>query len=434
MRQVCIVNLVQLEPTINGGTSRIAYEVCKILAEWSLLNPNRKVVFEVGWRFAARFRGWLGEDVFVAPHIFPGDAQKIFRMSRPDTIISPQFGLSPFAGKLFWDAQHIVGMPDTLVLDKPGLFSPYQFRRRAALYKQLTQAAIVVTLSEYSKQQLQYHLNIPLERLRVIQLGADVLVQTTPDENLHLPKRYVFYPANIWLHKRHELLLQIMKILWEQQPNLYLVLSGGRDSHSTMKLHDLIQRYQCPHERIVDMGYVTDAQLRSLYQGAEALLFVSEYEGFGMPLLEAMQHGCPVICAPVTSIPEVVGESGLYVNSDRPEDWAKAFLQELPQQRETLVQNGFRRAQLFTWRKTREKWKATFEECGLNMSQSPKPMSVPTIEKDQHSFLAQLEKITQGAASGMSRGQEIPYLIRHFSQFQAVRHEAQSALSAYLQA
>jgi glycosyltransferase involved in cell wall biosynthesis len=323
-------------------------------------------------------------------------------------------------------------MPDTLVLDKPNLFSYYQFHRREALYRQLTQATMVVTLSEFSKQRLRHHLEIPHERLHVIPLGADALEQAAPDVNLHLPKHYVFYPANFWPHKRYDLLFRIMKLIWEQQADMHLILSGGRGSHSTGEVNGLIHRYQCPRDHVLDMGYVTDGQLRILYQHAEALLFVSEYEGFGMPLLEAMQYRCPVICAPVTSIPEVVAEAGLYVRSDRPEDWAKAFLQELPQQRQTLVQKGISRAQRFTWQKTRAAWTAIFEECGLNFSHATQLISAPNLENDQHRFLAQFETITQGAASGMSRRQEILNLIRHCSQFQAVRHKAQSALSTYL--
>ena len=114
----------------------------------------------------------------------------------------------------------------------------------------------------------------------------------------------------------HDLLFRIMSRLWEQQPDVHLVLTGGRSEADQHSLQALMTLHGCPPERIHDLGYVDDSQLTLLYRKAEALLFVSQYEGFGMPLLEAMQHGCPVICAPLAAISEVVGEAGITVNSE----------------------------------------------------------------------------------------------------------------------
>ena len=75
-----------------------------------------------------------------------------------------------------------------------------------------------------------------------------------------------------------------------------------------------------------------------------------------MPLLEAMQMGCPVICAPKAAIPETAGDAVLYVHSDDPIDWAHAFLEELPHQRQSLIARGYQRAALFSAAQTRAKW------------------------------------------------------------------------------
>src|SRR5208282_4076800 len=104
------------------------------------------------------------------------------------------------------------------------------------------------------------------------------------------------------------------------------------------------------------------------YRRAEALLFVSEYEGFGMPLVEAMVNHCPVICAPLTAIPEVAGNAALYVNSEDPWAWASAFLEQLPALRSRLIEKGRRQAQNLTWDKMRDGWRAHLMSVGLELS------------------------------------------------------------------
>jgi hypothetical protein len=78
-------------------------------------------------------------------------------------------------------------------------------------------------------------------------------------------------------------------------------------------------------------------RLPVLYRRAEALLFFSGYEGFGMPVLEAMPQGRPMMCTSVTSLPEVAGEAALYVHSAQPSDWARTFLEMLPARRAELI-------------------------------------------------------------------------------------------------
>jgi hypothetical protein len=111
--------------------------------------------------------------------------------------------------------------------------------------------------------------------------------------------------------------------------------------------------------------------LLTLYQHAEALLFVSQYEGFGMPLLEAMQQGCPVICAPLSAIPEMVGDAAILVDSEKPDDWAEAILTTLPHRRSELIEAGHKRATAFTWAKTRSGWAEVLDSAGIVCQNRP---------------------------------------------------------------
>lgn len=101
------------------------------------------------------------------------------------------------------------------------------------------------------------------------------------------------------------------------------------------------------------MGYVSDAELRALYEHAACFVYPSFYEGFGLPPLEAMACGCPVIVSNAASLPEVCGDAALYCNPCSPEDIAEkiSLLMADPRLREDLRQKGLERAKQFTWEK-----------------------------------------------------------------------------------
>ena len=241
MSTLCLVNLAQLDPPTNGGTSRIAYEVSKTLIDWSRSAPDRRAVFSVNWRFAAQFGNWLGEDVLIIPYFSRLDARKITSTAAPDFIVSPLFGMTPFGSPSYAHIRHIAQMPDALVFDKPTQFTPRQFKRRTAIYRQLANASSIVTLSNHARERLQEHLDIPAERFHVIPLGADALdTPALPEARFTLPKRYVFYPANVWPHKRHALLFKAMARIVAQQPDVQLVLAGGRDAAAFAHEHGAV--------------------------------------------------------------------------------------------------------------------------------------------------------------------------------------------------
>jgi len=214
-----------------------------------------------------------------------------------------------------------------------------------------------------------------------------------------------------------------------QQPDVQLVLAGGRDAAAFAQLKALIEQSELPADRVIDFGYVSDSQLRQLYQEAEALLFVSEHEGFGMPLVEAMREGCPVICAPLTAIPEVVGDAGLRVDSDEPDAWAQAFLTQLPEQRAALIQKGQQRAALFTWQRTRDQWRTLLEESAPQPEKSGGwEFASAQIEPE---MLARLQRLSSGIEPSPSRRREFAYLLRHSPETLRIRATFYRALTTY---
>ncbi|MFZ3048095.1 MAG: glycosyltransferase family 1 protein, partial [Desulfatirhabdiaceae bacterium] len=114
---------------------------------------------------------------------------------------------------------------------------------------------------------------------------------------------------------------------------------------------------------IILTGYVDDETLACLYSGASAFVYPSLYEGFGLPILEAMACGCPVICSNVASMPEVAGNAAIQIDPQDPDDLAKAIDRVIADNnlRFRLRELGFSRAGEFTWRKAAESTRAVFE-------------------------------------------------------------------------
>lgn len=131
-----------------------------------------------------------------------------------------------------------------------------------------------------------------------------------------------FYPANYWPHKNHEMLLVAFQLFLKSQPDcpLNLVFTGSRTPRETYLRK--AARHMGLEERVHFLGFRSDDEMSAIMNGCKFLIFPSLYEGFGMPVLEAMQYGKPVLCSNTTSLPEVVGNAGLYFDPRKPTEIA----------------------------------------------------------------------------------------------------------------
>lgn len=123
---------------------------------------------------------------------------------------------------------------------------------------------------------------------------------------------------------------------------------------------------KAPWEGVRFLGYVDDDDLARLYSGALALIFPSRYEGFGLPILEGMACGCPVVTTREASMPEVAGEAALYMKDPDDSEGLSGILKELvenPQHRQEWVDKGLVRAGLFSWRNTAQSTFRAFEQA-----------------------------------------------------------------------
>ncbi len=206
-------------------------------------------------------------------------------------------------------------------------FSELQASERDRAFDQACRlASRVVCISDYVHRSVLASGAVPAERLETvsIQLG-DRLPRVTLEssgpvlQSLGLePERFLLYPANFWPHKNHEMLLTAFGIYRSSHPDsdLKLVLTGAPGARRDF-LMDAAARMGM-NGSVVFPGYVPDADFSALMRGSMALIFPSLFEGFGIPLIEAMAAGRPLLVSNATSLPEVAGGAALLFDPRRP--------------------------------------------------------------------------------------------------------------------
>jgi alpha-1,3-rhamnosyl/mannosyltransferase len=166
-----------------------------------------------------------------------------------------------------------------------------------------------------------------------------------------LPGPFVLYPAITYPHKNHVMLIEAFALLRATHPDAVLVLTGGAGSCEP-EVATAIER--CGVGRSVRrLGRVSRSEVDGLFAAASAVAYPSRYEGFGLPVLEALGAGTPVVAADAASMPEVLGGAGQLVDPDDPEAWAAALGRVLDRDPtvQALVDRGLNRAQESSWDK-----------------------------------------------------------------------------------
>jgi glycosyltransferase involved in cell wall biosynthesis len=235
----------------------------------------------------------------------------------------------------------------------PGFFSGAELWNRALHYEASThQADAVVTISEFSRASIALKHRLPEERIHVAPLCAspELLSAGEPDPSFaaELPSGFVFYPANPWRHKNHELLLRAIRLLRDERGLVVPLVLTGFEQPNGFPLAQSVRELGLAAQTKF-LGFVSLAELKHLYRHAGVLCFPSRFEGFGLPLVEAMALGCPVAAADATSIPEVVGDASLLFDPSDMRGCADALARILEDGalREALVAAGLQRARLF---------------------------------------------------------------------------------------
>jgi alpha-1,3-rhamnosyl/mannosyltransferase len=208
-------------------------------------------------------------------------------------------------------------------------------------------AAVITTPSEFVRGTVIDLLDADPERVLVV--SAPVVLSGSMDEApADVDGPSFIYPAITNPHKNHVTLLEAFGRVAAAHPEVRLVLTGGRGS-AEEDLATTIARLSLS-DRVDRMGRVPVARLDALFRAAVALVYPSRYEGFGLPLTEAMAVGCPVIASNATALPEVAGSAGVLVDPDDVGGWVDSMLRVLEDDafRSTLIEAGRERVRAFT--------------------------------------------------------------------------------------
>jgi glycosyltransferase involved in cell wall biosynthesis len=236
-------------------------------------------------------------------------------------------------------------------------------------------ASLIITVSQHAKQDMIDALHLPAERIRVTyEAAGDAYVPITDPEMLAkmrarygIGERYIFYLGGLDQRKNVPQLVRAFAHLYKQleQPDLQLFISGNPDKQKGPLFPD-------PRPIAEELGvadhviyrFVEDEDKPAVYSGASLFVFPSLYEGFGLPPLEAMSCGTPVVCSNRTSLPEVVGDAAISVDPTDTQALVEAMRSVLSNSTlaNDLRARSLQRAAQFNWRKTAVETLAVYEE------------------------------------------------------------------------
>ena len=221
----------------------------------------------------------------------------------------------------------------------------------------------MIAISGSARDDIHHYYRVPRERIAVTPLAADRSFAPQPPAviaalraRLDLPARYVLFLGANKPHKNGERLVRAWRRVvaegGDATADATLLMAGHYDPRYP-EAKELVAEYGL-EGRVRFMPNVAEADLPALYAGAEIFCFPSYYEGFGLPPLEAMACGAPVVCAFASSLPEVVGEAALTVDPYSAIEIAAALTRLLRNAglRNQLRERGLRRARQFSWRRT----------------------------------------------------------------------------------
>ncbi|WP_442775394.1 glycosyltransferase family 4 protein [Sphaerotilus montanus] len=244
--------------------------------------------------------------------------------------------------------RQIAVIHDAAAVANPQNYS-FAFRQwyRVMIGSLMRRSRVIATVSRFSADELTRHFGAHHHGIEVIPEGGEHILRLPADptvfERLDLRgRRYVLAVGSLSLNKNFAAVLNAMSLI--DDPDTVLVAAGGGNTR-------IFTDSAVQHERLQRTGYVSDQQLRALYEGAACFVFPSFYEGFGLPPLEAMCCGCPVIVSDRASLPEVCADAALYCNPDDPATLAAQLRRVLgsPALTDELRTRGYQRAAQLTW-------------------------------------------------------------------------------------
>lgn len=218
---------------------------------------------------------------------------------------------------------------------------------------------LIFSISESTKKDLIDQTGVAPERVKVISAGVSPMFKKSSLnmgvlQGKGITNPYVLYAGGGEIQKNIAGIIKAFGLAKKDLDQEFQLVIAGDLNENVKGLLELEGVKANVRDQLIFTGYVSEQELIQLFSGSQAFVFPSLYEGFGLPVLEAMACGTPVITSNASSLPEVAGDAALLINSKVPKEIASAMIQILtnPELREELIQKGYHQAQKFTWEST----------------------------------------------------------------------------------
>jgi glycosyltransferase involved in cell wall biosynthesis len=371
-----VVNAISLLSKLTG-IGKYTLEICKRLAEEHDLDT-------------AYFYGYYSSKLYM-PNVLPSGTiakqVKMFlaknhlvkKLSREVLLLSSGFSRRVF--DLYWEP-NIVPLKNIRSRNQVTTVHDFSFHmhpewqpkeNRAYIEKyfwdNICRSDRIITVSEFIKKQIAEYLHIASDKIQVIHHGVDrneftlidSMVLERYQEAHRIPKRFILFVGSIEPRKNlRNALLAYNSMPQSLKKEVKFVLAGfaGWNNDEIMKIINK------ERDNVTYLGYLTNSELAYLYNLAGVFIFPSFYEGFGLPPLEAMACGCPVVVSDAASLPEVCGDAACYVDPHSVESIAAGIRSVLDgdQYRKRLITSGLKNAGLFSWERSAKEHIRVFHE------------------------------------------------------------------------
>ncbi len=238
------------------------------------------------------------------------------------------------------------------------------------LERRLREADLIITPSNFIKDELSSTMKISAAKIKAIPEAADPCFKVLPEnqvdkvkKNLGLPQAYILFVGSLEPRKNIDSLIEAMNIVKTEIPLILTGWSGWGSKLWRERIRELGL-----DKRVIATGHISDDELVAVYNGASVLIYPSLYEGFGLPVIEAMASGCPVITSNRASLPEVSGDAAVLLENPKSAEEIAFAIESIvcdEGRQQSMCRRGLKRAEELTWAQAAsESVKAFFSVCG----------------------------------------------------------------------
>ena len=274
----------------------------------------------------------------------------------PDVFFTP----SHYAPR-FSPCPRVISIMDLSYLHFPEMFRKqdlYQLKNWTAY--SVKKAKKILTISKASRDDIIKYYQVPEEKLVVTYPGIDrVSSMENIREKYGIEGNYILSVGTLQPRKNYIRLIEAFSTL---TPNPYTLIIVGKPGWLFEEIYQAPKKFGV-EKKVKFLNYVPDEDLPGLYKGAICFVLVSLYEGFGIPILEAMANSCPVVASNVSSLPEVVSKAGILVDPYNIEDITRG-IKEVLTRRNELVKKGLHQCRQFSWEKCAKETLKVLKEAG----------------------------------------------------------------------